>query len=564
MKKQFAFKDTLICLILVGAAAWLRWKFLTAITANPASINYGGDPAHHFNIANNVAHGRGPVTDFIFSFWFRHPKLPALTDIYPPGVHYVLAAFLKFFRNDFATARFVCLGFGSLAPALVYLLARQFLGYVLAFVAAALLVLNPVHLEHSTVVMTPVIASFFVWLTLLVYLRVSGAPFWKGMLAGWSHLCMSALPALAFSFLVGEGWSAMRRRPRFARLRAGIGLFIVGAGLVLAPWAIRTSLYFGKPFYSNFNFYPVVHSWVPMNYETVAPTAKAFIDSNGGLTGTLSLYMVEFARAAEVTYLQAFPLAAPTPIGWEFTPGLLLLAAGVWQLFRLNRRGGLLLISFFFPLLALTALGSTGLGGHLSTRHVIVFVPFVMIGWALGLDFIRAALVRHVPSLRVQLSPSSARMIPQVALAIVMVAFAVETSSWAGNFQTWRRNNSELYAFWWFWKRSYPELEEAASWIRNNTPKTTVLMYGSTPQDLWALTRRPVVIDPVYAGGNPLRAAEEAKYYEVHYLVLDASDTIYRRNPLPANVNQAYPGLNLLPVWGNQKNTIQIYKIQPE
>src|SRR4051812_33885258 len=131
--------------LLLTSSAYLRLAYLWSLTDDPNRINFGGDACHHYNIAWNIAHGRGPFTDFIFSFWFHHPALPALTDIYPPGVHYVLGICLTLFGDGYGTARWTCFVFGSVACLIVYLLSRRFLGRPLSLLAAAIVALNPVH-----------------------------------------------------------------------------------------------------------------------------------------------------------------------------------------------------------------------------------------------------------------------------------------------------------------------------------------------------------------------------------------------------------------------------------
>ncbi len=76
-----------------------------------------------------------------------------------------------------------------------------------------------------------------------------------------------------------------------------LALVVVGAAIVIAPWAIWTYGYFGKPLYSNLNFYPFTHSWVPMNYATVPPNPAAFIEASGGIIGVAKVYGAIIVRA---------------------------------------------------------------------------------------------------------------------------------------------------------------------------------------------------------------------------------------------------------------------------
>ena len=533
------------------------------MTDDWGTLNYGGDPCHHYNIAWNIANGNGPVTDFIFSYWHRHPRLPALTDVYPPGVHYVLAAFLKIFGDGYGSARLGCLVFGSLAGIVVYFLSREFVGRGLACVTAAILVLNPVHLEHSTIVMTPVVASFFVWLVLLVLLRYPARRFWAGVLAGGAHLCLSSLPAIGVGLLAFEVLKSRieQTSPKVAFQR--IFAFFAGAGLILVPWGMVTYFYFGKAFYSNFNYYPMTTCWSGMFYETAPPTLSTFIVSSGGITAIAGMYFEQFFRTAKLAYEHAIPLGAPAG-GCFHVLNVIFLSLGT---IRLVKKGGArvaLFFGFFLVMLVILSLGSTGLGGRLQPRHVVVLIPFVVILWALALDFIAQYFIK-LAALR--LSPSLMPYLPtagRLTLGVFLASFAAEACSWRANFRTWERPNAEMQAFQHFWSSQATELKEAARWIKTTTPEDAVFMYAFTPQDFWGETHRRVVVDPVYSGGRPPRAREEVVFYGVDFLVLDSSHSIYRRAPHPEDLSRSYPGLKLALAWKNDANTFTIYRILKE
>jgi hypothetical protein len=559
----------LICLPLVVAAALLRLDYLHGLTDDPNRANVGGDPNHHFNIAWNIAHGRGPVTDFIFSYWFRHPAFPALTDIYPPGVHYVIGAFLTLFGDSYSVARFTCLFFGSIACCAAYFLARQFLPVGLAFLVGATVVLNPVHIEHSTIIMTPIIGSFFVWLILALLLRHDGGNIWKGLLVGWGHLCMSALAPLSLAFVIREFFLCRFKGDRFGACGRRFILYALGVSIALAPWALETYRYFGKPLYTNFAFYPFTSNWVPMNHSTTPPSLARFVESNGGYLGTARLYGSYFLAGLVRSYTQALPLSTPRSLPAD-TINLSLIALGLVQLFRRDTARALAFLGFFASFLLLLSVGSTANEGYLSSRHVLIFAPLVIIVWALGLQLLfegaKRMTIRAIPAL-VQFRTA----VTMAGWVVLLVACFAVTRTWRHYFHHWKYYEmegaretpfSEIFAFHYFWSRRSPELEAATEWIRTNTSPNAVFMYGKTPQDFWAATRRRVVVDPVFAGGAPSRAADEAKFYNVDFLALDSNNTIYPREPLPADVSAAYGGLKLTRVWSNAAGSFVIYKLE--
>ena len=85
---------------------FLRLFYLVSKVGDLTKINLGGDPCHHYNIAYNLSKFVGPKTNFIFSYWHHHEKLPALTDTYLPGFH-IFASIFLFFSDSFLVTRFI-------------------------------------------------------------------------------------------------------------------------------------------------------------------------------------------------------------------------------------------------------------------------------------------------------------------------------------------------------------------------------------------------------------------------------------------------------------------------
>ena len=75
-------------LIILSIGIFLRIYYLLRKTGDIFQANLGGDSCYHYNVSQNILEGIGPKTSFIFSFWFPHPNIPALTDLYGPGYHY--------------------------------------------------------------------------------------------------------------------------------------------------------------------------------------------------------------------------------------------------------------------------------------------------------------------------------------------------------------------------------------------------------------------------------------------------------------------------------------------
>ena len=102
----------------------LRLYYLFTKTGNIFQANLGGDSCYHFNVALNISQGIGPKTSFIFSYWFSHKSIPAVTDLYGPGYHYFLSLFLLI-KDEFISLRISSIIVGMLSIVLAYLIGKK-------------------------------------------------------------------------------------------------------------------------------------------------------------------------------------------------------------------------------------------------------------------------------------------------------------------------------------------------------------------------------------------------------------------------------------------------------
>ena len=111
----------IIIILFIGLI--LRLTYLFQKTGNIFLPDLGGDSCYHYNVAYNIATGLGPKTNFIFSYWFYHDQIPALTELYGPGYYYFLSLFL-FFKDEFILLRISNLIIGLLSILLAYLIGK--------------------------------------------------------------------------------------------------------------------------------------------------------------------------------------------------------------------------------------------------------------------------------------------------------------------------------------------------------------------------------------------------------------------------------------------------------
>ena len=139
-------------IFLIILSFFLRLQFLITKAGDLFLPNLGGDPCHHYNIAYNISKGIGPKTNFIFSYWFLHPSLPALTDFYPPGLHF-FSAFFLIFNDSYFMARIVVFLISILNIFLAYLIGKKVHSENAGFIAAFIIAFNLHHIENSTIFM---------------------------------------------------------------------------------------------------------------------------------------------------------------------------------------------------------------------------------------------------------------------------------------------------------------------------------------------------------------------------------------------------------------------------
>ena len=118
-----------------------------------------------------------------------------------------------------------------------------------------------------------------------------------------------------------------------------------------------------------------------------------------------------------------------------------------------------------------------------------------------------------------------------------------------------------------FWNVNTKPFYEFGKKIQNIVPLNSKIMYGSTPQDLWCVSNRQVILDPNNMANfsnnyRKKRTLEELNFYKPDYLFLDFSKHIYDRssNDLYNTINIHYD-FNLKLELSDEINHYYLYKI---
>ena len=537
-----------ICILISGI--FLRLQYLFTQSGNLSFPNLGGDPCHHYNTAVNVSKNFLPQNDFIFSYWFRHESIPALIDLYPPGFYYALGAFLFIFGNEYIFARIFNFLIGLINILFAYLIGCRIKSRNTGLISSIIVTLNIFHIENSTVVMSVVFAMFMIQLCFLLFLLTKKNIlywFFLGISCGYSFLTLGATLVLFICFIFYIFYKFLYKEYNIKYFFLIHFLFLIGLIIIVLPWGIITNNYFGTPFYSNLNFYPFTDSFSTMMHETQPPSFLFYVENNE-LKEIIYNY---FLWSMNGLYKGSLYLT-PTiffPFAIFFIP--LILFNSFKSTHEINLFLLILILLFFISII-----GSTAISGILFPRHFVPFLSISSILLALGIVNFYHYVSKY--SFFIRLSAINNFFINLVSIKyyffVLIIIFIAMTS--LGLYV------KEEFIHKSFWNRNALPYYEFGNWIKENTNKESVIMYGLTPQDAWCATNRKIVGDPTFRLSNdPKRALEEVLYYNVDYLWIDLSNNIYTREENIDEIINLYEKLNLELIKFDAKNQYFFYKI---
>jgi hypothetical protein len=109
-----------------------------------------------------------------------------------------------------------------------------------------------------------------------------------------------------------------------------------------------------------------------------------------------------------------------------------------------------------------------------------------------------------------------------------------------------------------FWNKNTTPFFQFGKEIQKIVPVNSKIMYELTPQDLWCVSNRQVIIDPNVQN----RTGEEIYFYKPDYLLLDFSKHIYNRSNYDLNnTSKKYYKFNLSLELSDEINGYYLYKI---
>lgn len=522
----------ILLIILVGLI--LRIYYLLRKTGDIFKSNLGGDSCYHYNVAQNIAEGIGPKTSFIFSYWFPHKSIPAVTDLYGPGYHYFLSIFLLI-KNEFFYLRISSLLVGVSSIILAYLIGKKLKSKTLGLISALIICINFFHIENSTVVMREnfnlLLAQLF--FLNLFYLKQNRLFFASiGLIIGYSAMTSGIWIVLLIILAI---YIFIKFEINKTKIYFNLFIVLIFFLLIIFPWAKISYNYFGKALFSYMSYYPYIENWGTMMSERGLPDVSNFWSQLD--------YQDYFKKHFfwGIGNLHKFCLILfPTflfPISYILIP-LILIGAH-----KLKSNGYFLLgftILYFLALL----FGSYGMDGVLWPRHFMPFLATISILMSYGLIVSYYKLKKYKIVNKYQKFFTNIKFYKFLFLIpIIITITGIEIKR-----SFWERDSSHFYRF--------------GQIIQKNTLNTDKIMYANSVPDAWCVTKREIVQDPAfYKKKTSNRVLEEVKRFDVNYLLIDVSKHIYQRGNDINNAIKFYDKLKLKKIFEDDVNGFYFYKI---
>ena len=174
--------------------------------------------------------------------------------IRPPGFSFLLVPVLAVFGTDFLAINVLVSLAGAAGVLLVYLFARERLGWPLALLTAGVVWLCPAYRMLCNQVMSDVPGIALLFLCLLVERWSDRSPSWRrdlvlGLVIGLSFYVRAPLLLLAPAVMLARIFRWFRRgagredRPRPAHVAQRLAVLAVATGVMVLPWSIRNRVH---------------------------------------------------------------------------------------------------------------------------------------------------------------------------------------------------------------------------------------------------------------------------------------------------------------------------------
>ena len=533
---RFFKKEYFNLLIIVSIGLFFRLFYLLKKSGDIFLPNLGGDSCYHYNLAYNIAAGIGPKTSFIFSYWFYHDRIPAMTDLYGPGYHYFLSLFLLI-KDEFFFLRLSSLLVGITSVLLAFFLGKIVHSKKLGYLSALIICFNFFHIENSAVVMRE---NFNLLLVQIFFLNLFSLNNNKiffciiGIVIGYCAMTLGAWIILLVIFLLYYFYMFNININFFINF----GLTLLFFSITAFPWAITSYDYFGEVFFSNLSYYPYVTDWSSMLSEKGLPNINNFWQKVD-LFEYFKNHLIWGVKNFYKFHLIVFPTFA-FPLSFITIPTVILAA------YKLKFNGLVLLIFTALYFLGISFASYAG-QGQLHPRHFLVFLAPVSILLGYGLILIYDKVIKY------EIIKNKIKILLKYKILILIIPTLITIGGIQTKASFWERESSHFYNF--------------GDKIKKITNENDVIIYAYTMQDLWCATKRKSISDLAFFNlKNMDRINEEIKKYNATHLFIDISHHIYQRpsvsdNNIDSIIELFYSSLKLKLILKDEINRYYLYKI---
>jgi hypothetical protein len=233
---------------LLGFGAVLRIWLLAAL---PRFFG-PGDPATYFAMATGVLRHGAPRVDFVWNYTSLPGTISHIESYYEAAYAYLLAGAMSVFGAKAVVGCAMSVVFGSLAPALTYVFARRF-GPRVAWVAAAIVALEPWSIYYSGVLMKEALVSVIVILSIegLRRLILSSR---SGEFVGFAAAAV-VLAAAAFQYEMLPILAAATAITLALTRRNALPAYLLATTAVVGLTVAGTLAWLGVPISGKFGFF---------------------------------------------------------------------------------------------------------------------------------------------------------------------------------------------------------------------------------------------------------------------------------------------------------------------
>ena len=312
--------------------------FFVVVSLFISNVQYvgGAEDAEHANLAQNLAAGKGFVSDGIALYFRPYAAVSHPGDAAAPLTPLLIALLFKIFGISAFVAKLPSLFAGLVAlPILVFILGKKLYTPFVGFVSALITLFSPINFPTTVHAEAELLFAVFSLAACLFFIKGFENPrsfLLMGVALGIAYLTKYTTILTIFGIVLAYGIISYRTRKRsHSHFALGMMLTLV----IMLPWLIRNYLLFGDPLYAVGRHVAAFFGLLPDTRFPINGMSPTFIYAVSalGLQGLLKKFFAQAVRAI-------------------FAPELILYVLGIMGAYYSEYRAKILLPAQFFTFFA--------------------------------------------------------------------------------------------------------------------------------------------------------------------------------------------------------------------